>query len=85
MGSETSHADSIALAVQRLNHSGTLSVQPSKYELSFLFRFCFQSILFPIHPLMHSFDRRLTTVNFSPILIVYLESDEEIFDRKLDK
>ena len=50
MGSEFMHGDSIALAVQRLNHSGTLSVQPSKYELSFLFRFWFQSILIPIHP-----------------------------------
>ena len=40
MGSETSHAENIALAVQRLNHSATLSVQPSKYELSF-FSFLF--------------------------------------------
>ena len=33
-------------------------------RLSFPFRFCFQSILFPIHPWMHSFDHRLTTVDF---------------------
>ena len=84
MGSETSHADRIGLAIQRLNHSVTLSVQSSKYEI-FVFPFCFQSILFPIHPLMHSFDHRLTTVDFFPILRVYLETDEKIFDRKIDK
>ena len=39
MGSETTHADRIGLAVQRLNHSATLSVQPSKYDVSLFFRF----------------------------------------------
>ena len=85
MGSETTQGDRIGLAVQRLYHSATLSVQPSKHELSFLFRFWFQSILIPIHLKMHSFDHRLTTVDFFPFLIVYLETDEEILDKKLDK
>ena len=49
MSSEFTHGDSIALAVQRLNHSSTLSVQSSKYEL-FLFRFWFQPILILIDP-----------------------------------
>ena len=40
--------------------------------LSFFFRFCFQSIVFPIHPLMHSFDHRLTTVYLFPILIFFI-------------
>ena len=34
---------------------------------------------------MHTFDHRLATAYFIPILIVRLETDEEIFDRKLDK
>ena len=33
---------------------------------------------------MHSFDHRLTTVDFFPFLIVGLETDEEILDEKLD-
>ena len=46
---EPTHWDRIELAVQRLNHSATLFVQPLKYELSWLFRFWFQLILIPIH------------------------------------
>ena len=49
-GSELTHGERTELAVQRLNHSATLSVQPWKCEWSFLFRFCFQSIIFPFHP-----------------------------------
>ena len=85
MGSESTHGERIGLAVQRLNQSCILSVQPSNYELSFLFRFWFQSILISIHPYKHTFDQRLTTADFFPILIVRLETDEEIFDRKLGK
>ena len=49
MGSETTHGDRIGLAVQRLNHSATMSVQLSKYEI-FLFHIWFQSILILIDP-----------------------------------
>ena len=31
---------------------------------------------------MHTVDQRLATVDFFPTLIVYLETDEEIFDKK---
>ena len=41
---EPTNGERFGLAVQRLNHSATLSVQPSKYDLPFLFRFWFQLI-----------------------------------------
>ena len=50
MGFELTHSEPVGLAVQRFKHSATLSVRPSKYELSFLFRFWFQSILILIDP-----------------------------------
>ena len=69
--------------IEKMDRDHRIWTQPR--WLSFFFRFCFQSILFPILPYMNSFDHRLTTVDFFPILRVYLETDEEIFDTKLDK
>ena len=47
---EPTHGDRTGLAVQPINHSATLYVQPSKYEFWSLFDFWFQSILILIDP-----------------------------------
>ena len=83
MWSQPTHGDRIGLAVQRLNHSATLSVQPSKYELSFLFRFWFQSILIPVHPWCTILIRDWLLLIFIYLYKVYLETFEEIFEKNL--
>ena len=88
MGSKTTHGERIELAVQRLNHSATLSVQPfTTFEtwiiIPFSFLFSFDSISNPLVDALFwsQIDYRL----FFSISIVYFETDEEIFDKKLDK
>ena len=86
MGSQTTHGDRIELAFQRPNHSATLSVQPSEFELSLIFLFLISIDSNSNPPLDPHFWSEIDYCWFVSYLnIFYLETDEEIFDRKLDK
>ena len=82
MGSETTHRERLGLAVQRLNHSATLSVQSSKYEI-FFFSFLISVDSNSNRPVDAHFWSEIDYCWFFPILIVCLEIDEIFFTEKL--